>query len=1093
MLRGQWVGRGMALGVWNTKGAAALLKNIDIRSLAGERAYEKGCRYYEQGAVGRVTEEPRGKTAVYRAQVSGSAVYEVTAEVGTDDRVWEYTCTCPASQVYRNACKHVAALLKAVQALQQKRLRQTERKTGKTAAGTRFLELFAAEKAALREGEPPIRLLPTLGMGTIYGRLRAWLEFRIGRERLYVVQNISEMMASLDNGREVHFGKQFTLTREALHFAPGFSEKLWALLKTAWQDEQSLLYWDVSNAGRCFSKKQFYLTPSRLDAFLTLMAGEVFPLAWEEETREVCVEEGLPPLRLRLEDAGEGGTVTLTEGAPLLLLDPAGRLALLDSVIYRVPPEKADDLARLAEGFDGADALTLGKNQVEAFFSSVLPVVKNVAEVEIAPSFSARYEALPLAAEIYLDYYREGIEARLLFRYGAAQYDPLREMPPGEHNGKKLLRDTAAEERVRGIFFAYGFAVEDGRLVQPEEEASYDFLAEGLPALSERATVFYAEIFRRRPVRNMPPVKVGVSVSPDALLEVRFSAEGMDFAEVAAVLNSYRLKRRYHRLKDGSFVTLGEQQLDLLAELMDLAALERCGDKAVAPLSTALYLDAAAREEPNLHLERSEAFSRLVTAITRPKQDAWPVPETMTSVLRDYQAQGFNWLMALSEYHLGGILADDMGLGKTIEVIAFLLAKRAEGARPTLVVTPTSLMYNWIEEIARFAPELRASAIAGTKAERREKLAAADDSDVVVTTYHLLKRDIADYGTKTFRYVFLDEAQHIKNPATQNAKAVKRLKTGGYFALTGTPIENTLTELWSIFDFLMPGYLLSYPQFRARYEIPIVRDENRRAAAELRRHIAPFILRRLKKDVLTELPDKVESKLVTEMTPKQEKLYKAWFLRSQKEFAAILAEHGVDTGRIKILAILTRLRQIACDPALFLEGYDGGSGKLDLLLDLVEEAAASGHRLLIFSQFTAMLRRIAARLDEKYLSYSYLDGQTPAEERLHLVNAFNAGDTPSFLISLKAGGTGLNLTGADMVVHYDPWWNPAVEEQATDRAYRIGQENKVQVLKLIAKDTIEEKIFALQERKKALIDQMIRPGENFLTKLSEEELKSLFR
>ena len=229
------------------------------------------------------------------------------------------------------------------------------------------------------------------------------------------------------------------------------------------------------------------------------------------------------------------------------------------------------------------------------------------------------------------------------------------------------------------------------------------------------------------------------------------------------------------------------------------------------------------------------------------------------------------------------------------------------------------------------------------------------------------------------------------------------------------------------------------------------------------------------------------------MTPKQEKLYKAWFLRSQKKFAAILAEHGVDTGRIKILAILTRLRQIACDPALFLEGYDGGSGKLDLLLDLVEEAAASGHRLLIFSQFTAMLRRIAACLDEKHLSYSYLDGQTPAEERLHLVNAFNAGDTPAFLISLKAGGTGLNLTGADMVVHYDPWWNPAVEEQATDRAYRIGQENKVQVLKLIAKDTIEEKIFALQERKKALIDQMIRPGENFLTKLSEEELKSLFR
>ena len=384
-------------------------------------------------------------------------------------------------------------------------------------------------------------------------------------------------------------------------------------------------------------------------------------------------------------------------------------------------------------------------------------------------------------------------------------------------------------------------------------------------------------------------------------------------------------------------------------------------------------------------------------------------------------------------------------------------------------------------------------AIAGSKKERRARLAAAMEQDVVVTTYNLLKRDIADYETRSFRYCFLDEAQHIKNPTTQNAKAVKRLHTGGYFALTGTPIENTLTELWSIFDFLMPGYLSSYAQFRARYEVPIVRDENDRAAADLRRHIAPFVLRRLKKDVLTELPDKVESKLVNEMTPAQEKVYKAWFVRGQKEFAAILAEHGVETGRIKILAILTRLRQIACDPALFLEDYDGGSGKLELLSEVVTDAVASGHRLLIFSQFTTMLKRIAARLEELRLGYLYLDGQTLAMERLRLVNDFNAGDTPLFLSSLKAGGTGLNLTGADMVIHYDPWWNPAVEEQATDRAYRIGQENKVQVLKLVTKNTIEEKIFALQERKKALIDQMIQPGENFLAKLSEDELKGLFR
>ncbi|MGP1470765.1 MAG: DEAD/DEAH box helicase [Schwartzia sp. (in: firmicutes)] len=1070
-----------------------MIKNIDIRSCAGERSYDKGCRYYEEGAVGRVTEEIEGQTALYRAKVSGTERYAVWARVESEKRIVAYDCTCPASMVYQNACKHVAALLKAVQALQGERQRQEEKKTGATIAGKHFLALFQEEKAPRQQREERIFLRPLLYVETTWGRILTWLEFRIGRDRLYVVPNIADMMERFFGGLPIGFGVQFALNPETARFAPGVSEGLWALLAAAWRDEKSRFSWQFHEGGQAFSKKRFFLTPSSMDAFLDIMAGEVFSLSFDEEIREVSVEDGLPPLHLRLDATAEGGAVTLAEGESLRLLHSSGRLALLDSILYRVPPEKASDLARLSKGFSGAAAVSLGQHQVKAFFAAALPALKKVAEVEIAPSLATRYEALSLSAEAYLDYHRDGISARLLFRYGAAAYDPLREKAPAPQRGKTLIIDKAAEEDVKAIFAAYGFTVEDGLFVQPEEEASYDFLTEGLPALNEKATVFYAEIFRRRPVRDMPPVTVGVSVSPDALLEVRFSADGLDFEEVAEVLKSYRLKRRYHRLKDGTFVTFEAQQLDAVADLVDSAALERRGDKAVAPLSHALYLDAAAREETELHVARSDEFSRLVTAITRPARDAWPVPARVAGVLRDYQVQGFNWLMALSAYHLGGILADDMGLGKTLQVIAFLLAKQEAGAAPSLVVAPTSLMYNWIEEIARFAPELRAVAIAGGKAQRREKLAAAEGLDVVVTTYHLLKRDIDDYMEMPFRYVFLDEAQHIKNPATQNAKAVKRLKTEGYFALTGTPIENTLMELWSIFDFLMPGYLLSYPKFRARYEVPIVRDDSRRAADDLRRHIAPFILRRMKKDVLTELPDKVESKLVSEMTPKQEKLYKAWFLRSQKEFAAILEEHGVDTGRIKILAILTRLRQIACDPALFLEDYDGGSGKLDLLMEVVEEAAASGHRLLVFSQFTAMLRRIARRLEEKQLAYSYLDGQTPARERLRLVNAFNAGDTPVFLISLKAGGTGLNLTGADMVVHYDPWWNPAVEEQATDRAYRIGQENKVQVLKLIAKDTIEEKIFDLQERKKALIDQMIQPGENFLGKLSEEELKSLFR
>ena len=323
-------------------------------------------------------------------------------------------------------------------------------------------------------------------------------------------------------------------------------------------------------------------------------------------------------------------------------------------------------------------------------------------------------------------------------------------------------------------------------------------------------------------------------------------------------------------------------------------------------------------------------------------------------------------------------------------------------------------------------------------------------------------------------------------------QAVKRIQADSRFALTGTPIENTLTELWSIFDFLLPGYLGGHKTFRQKYETGIVRDGDVGKTDNLRRHIAPFILRRLKRDVLTELPDKTESRLTNEMTPEQEKVYKAYFAQSRKELAKELKDRGFDASRIKILALLTRLRQIACDPALFLENYEGGSGKLDLLEELATEAAAGGHRMLIFSQFTAMLRRIWDRLALAGLDCDYLDGATPAAERLRLVKEFNAGTKPVFLISLKAGGVGLNLIGADMVIHYDPWWNPAVEEQAADRAYRIGQMNKVQVVNLVTKDTIEEKIFALQEQKKALIDKMIQPGESFLSKLTEAEIRALF-
>ncbi|MDP3486656.1 MAG: DEAD/DEAH box helicase, partial [Bacillota bacterium] len=429
---------------------------------------------------------------------------------------------------------------------------------------------------------------------------------------------------------------------------------------------------------------------------------------------------------------------------------------------------------------------------------------------------------------------------------------------------------------------------------------------------------------------------------------------------------------------------------------------------------------------------------------------------------------------------------------KTLQVIAFVLSEKAIEQKPSLVIAPTSLVYNWLEEVRKFAPELRVEIITGQPGERQQRLTEINAADLVVTSYALIKRDIELYSGMDFKYCFVDEAQNIKNPHTLNAKSVKQIKAKGYFALTGTPVENSLTELWSIFDFLMPGYLFNHTRFTTKYETPIVKNGDKTALQQLGRHIRPFILRRMKRDVLKELPPKVESKISCEMTDQQAKLYASYILAAQQEFKDVVEAQGFEQSRIKILAILTRLRQVCCHPGMFLENYADGSGKLDTLLEILHDALSGGHRVLVFSQFTTMLALVSDQLKAAGIPYHYLDGSTPSLERMRLVNAFNAGEKPLFLLSLKAGGTGLNLTGADMVIHCDPWWNPAVEDQATDRAYRIGQQNSVQVYKLIARNTIEERIYELQQAKRELIDAVIKPGETFLTKMKEEEIRQLF-
>ena len=432
-----------------------------------------------------------------------------------------------------------------------------------------------------------------------------------------------------------------------------------------------------------------------------------------------------------------------------------------------------------------------------------------------------------------------------------------------------------------------------------------------------------------------------------------------------------------------------------------------------------------------------------------------------------------------------------MGLGKTIKTIAILLAAKQEGKEGTsLIVAPASLVFNWQEEFTRFAPELFVNVVAGTQSDRQRIIENWRKADVLITSYDLLKRDIGFYEDKSFLFEIIDEAQYIKNHTTAAAKAVKVIQSKTRFALTGTPIENRLSELWSIFDYLMPGFLYTYEVFRREMETPIVKNQDEAATMRLQKMTAPFIMRRLKDNVLKDLPEKLEETRYVKFESTQQKLYDAQVLHL-KQMITDQSSQEFNKNKLQILSEMMKLRQICCDPSLCFENYKGEAAKVEACIDLVKSAIDGGHRILLFSQFTSMLEILKGNLEREGIKYFVITGSTAKENRLEMVKEFNEGDVPIFLISLKAGGVGLNLVGADVVIHYDPWWNQAVQNQATDRAHRIGQTKKVTVYKLLAKNTIEEKIQKLQEKKTDLADQIIGGETGYLSSMNQEELLEL--
>ena len=1055
----------------------------------------------------RVQGQIEDETKVYQTRIfiKGSQIYD-------------YSCSCAEGNSFRGPCVHAKALQEAF--ARQQKAEHTPPVSTSPEIRMMIREYTNREVARIlgEEEREPVYLHPYLQIR----RGEVLLEARIGREKRYIVKNLLEFAQAVHSGKRVEYGKGMAFEHVPSAFAPESRPFLDLLLEEA--DAYIRHYEEMrGHAGLPLPvMRALTLGSAARDRLFDLLEGKEIQTEDEKGAERVCrVERKDPRFPVEVEARGDGIAVTI----PSALTSFRGeqRLYVADglhlfgcSELYTetmgVFLEQMEQGGRECGSRKEKRELLVGSRDIPLFYARVLEDMEALGILQSPEIDWEKYRPEALKARFEFDSDSpDELRLRPTLSYGDFTFSPLAD----EHVPREICRDVPAEfyiSRLITRYFSY-WEDESGELViRGDEEALYQVLSEGMPQFQEVGEVWLSESVRHLRVLPPPEVSMGVSLG-GGWLDLKIETAGIDPAELLQVLSEYRQKKKYYRMKNGEFLQLsggGLQALDSLTADLGLTKSEFQAGEAKIPAYRAFYLDSLSCDGRMKLFQRDEAYGMMVRDLKTAQSVSYAVPAVLEKTLREYQKIGYTWMRTLARYHFGGILADDMGLGKTLQVIALLTAfyqekteQKAAGNEgsgselplPSLIVCPASLVYNWGQEFARFSPEIRVLLIAGTAKERQEQLEeqmrmeASEGAQVIITSYDLLKRDRAAYLGRTFEYEIIDEAQVIKNAKTQGAKAVKEISANVRFALTGTPVENRLSELWSIFDFLMPGFLYSYRKFRERYELPIVKNQDPEALTALRRMTGPFVLRRLKKDVLRELPTKEERIVYSAASGRQQKLYTASALKL-KEALAGGAWSG--NGKLEVLSQLMRLRQICCDPALCFEDYTGESAKLETCVSLIASASAAGHKILLFSQFASMLERIRERLLQEGISSHLLVGATPKEERSRMVQAFASDEVPVFLISLKAGGTGLNLTAADIVIHYDPWWNVAAQNQATDRAYRIGQEKPVTVYKLILKDTIEENLLKLQNAKLALAAQVVSEGMVSLGDLSQNELMELF-
>ena len=1059
----------------------------------------KGMRCYKEGLVLDVksmADREYGSLDIYGKIMSESdiSVYNtnLSFDIKKGDLIYtECNCrdfenNCDFNSTY--ICKHIAATFyKFAEAVEEKKKLKNDslRNTNKNEE-VDYSEVILKEiDKVIKNKRERVNLKINISKKSVSRNSFYYeLDLKIGVKRYYVVKNIIDLINAKKNNKILSYGKEFKYD-PTIHYFSDDDERVlnfieeYVSLNEAFEKEYSVQRITNNVFG---SNKTLFIPQSALRRFLNNIKDESISLTEDELSEEVEILREDLPIKFSIKE--ENNEIKLSSTAELPKpMTYKGDVYLYNSKLYLPNFKQIKYYKTINDILNKESSISFKNKNKQKVINKVIPLLELISDnICIDENLNKNIVKEDLKLEVYFDRERNKTWAEVKAIYGEISFNILK----GPKDDEYVIRNINEEEKIEQLLNNLSFYRNNDKFIfNGNDEKLFELLSEDLTVLKEEATIFYSDRFKERRIYGATSINSKISEGSGNYLEFTFNIENVNEDEYKKIIEAFKENRKFFKLKDESFIDFREEEVKNLFNLIDSLSddTDIKSNEIKVHKSKSIFLNECLKDNNLLFIEGRDIVKHISNKIENLEKIDYKVPEELKATLRDYQLTGFKWFKTLSHYEFGGILADEMGLGKTIQTIAFLLSEKN---KKSIIITPTSLIYNWRSEFEKFAPTMNIKVVHGNKENREFTKDEIKDIDVLITTYGTLRNDHDLYDDITFDFCIIDEGQNIKNPLSQSSEVVKELKAKVKFALTGTPIENNLIELWSLFDYILPGYLYSKRKFQDKF----MKGEN--GSEELKKLIRPFILRRLKSDVMSELPDKIEKRFLIEMTEEQKKVYKAYV----DDVNVKMKEKDFTTDKITIFSYLTKLRQLTLDPSILIEGYTGGSGKIDVTVELIQDFIKEKHKILLFSQFTSVLDSIKKVLEAEGIEYFYLDGSTKASERVQLVNEFNESNKVKiFLISLKAGGTGLNLTSADVVIHFDPWWNPAIEDQATDRAHRFGQKNVVEVIKLIAKGSIEEKIIKLQESKKEIINEIMSgnyTNGGFLSSLSADEIRDLF-